>query len=507
MADKSTMLCAPLSPSFTASPTGNIDSGLISGLSNLSCKVSSTRSILDNKATPIPPQSQATNVTQQGLLAPTPASTGLHSMHDHCSILNTSTTLTPNSKFARGILSTLEQYEQPSEFLHCLRIMVGVLSAETATTIPEELVSEMVYYLTLFNSVLAQAQHSPTPKQYLEQPRIYRQMEYFTSILWRMVDATHTIYFPHTTFPSPPVNILDEDAYGFWKASIQPLYTEGIVIDSEDFLNAIKQEFQKPESGVILDECLRQELLFYLDPIDCGVVTVFKFMAFANFFRPFRDCIQNMHQFHNCLWFRGYVSYPEGQQILVAQPRGSFVLHFPQHCPCPLALTCVTNNESTSCTSTLIDRYSPMLLSTEGIRLRWCKDVQVPCVINFSWNRVFFGLMTFEEAEELLSLQPVGTYLLRLSHSSPGWFVIAYVSPNRKVLQLKVAVKPNGFESGKKVFATLSEVVSCYSNFLKDVSFLSKFQQDTRIIHAKMKRLIALHNKENCKILVSSSSV
>jgi len=311
-----------------------------------------------------------------------------------------------------------------------------------------------------------------------------------------MVDATHAVYFPQTIFPNPPVNIIDEDACGFWKANLHA-YSGGIFIDSEDFLSFVKLEFEKPENGVILDECLRQELMFYLDPIDCGVVTIFKFMAFANFFRPFKDCVQNMHQFHNCLWFRGYVSYPEGQQILAAQPKGSFILHFPQHCPCPLALTCESRLEpSSSCTSVLIDRYSPMLLSTEGIRLKWCKDVQSPCVINFSWNRVFFGLMTFEEAEELLNIQPTGTYLLRLSHSSPGWFVIAYVAPTRKVLQLKVAVKPNGFESGKKLFATLSEVVNCYSNFLKDVSFLSKFQQDARIIQAKMKKLLA-HNQES----------
>jgi len=314
------------------------------------------------------------------------------------------------------------------------------------------------------------------------------------------VDAVHIIYFPQTSFPKPPVNILDEDAYEFWK-SLQVPCSEGVIVDSDEFVASLKQYFENSGNGVRIDESLRQELMAFLDPIDCGVVTIFKFVAFANFFRPFSDCIQNMHQFHNCLWFRGYVSFSEGQQLLATQPKGSFILHFAQHCPWPLSLTCV---EASS--SVVIDRYSPMLLSTEGIRLKWCKDVQIPYEVNFSWNRAFFGLMTFEEAEELLNIQPVGTYLLRLSHSSPGWFVIAYVAATRKVLQLKVALKPDGlFESGKKLFATLSEVINSYSNFLKNVSFISKFQQDTRIIDAKMRKLLSTHKEKlsNCKKAVA----
>ena len=35
-------------------------------------------------------------------------------------------------------------------------------------------------------------------------------------------------------------------------------------MDGEDFLGFVKQNFEKPENGVIIDECVRQELMFYL---------------------------------------------------------------------------------------------------------------------------------------------------------------------------------------------------------------------------------------------------
>jgi len=296
----------------------------------------------------------------------------------------------PNTKFAHGILSTLEQYSQPDEFLYCMKILIFILGSDFSSLIPEEMVSEIVYYLSLFNNIIAQALHNSSPKEFMDQPRIYRQLEYFTSIFWRMVDAMHDIYFPHVCFPNVPVHILDPGAQEFWK-SLSPL--EGTIADDDAFVASIKQYFEKSDTGVIIDESVRQELMFFLDPIECGVITIFKFAAFVNFFRPFKDCIQNMHQFHNCLWFRGYVSYSEGHQILAAQPKGTFLLHFAQHCPCPLVLTCATQPDSSF--STLIDRYSPMLLSTEGIRQKWCKDAQVPCEINFSWNRVFFWVNEF----------------------------------------------------------------------------------------------------------------
>jgi len=242
--------------------------------------------------------------------------------------------------------------------------------------------------------------------------------------------------------------------------------------------------------SVKLDESLRQELMYYLDPSDCGIVTIFKFMPFANFFRPFRDCVSNMHQLRNCPWFRGYLSKEEAGQVLVLRDRGTFLLHYSGHYPDRLTLSHVPFELKGSHIEN-IDRYSPLLLSVEGVRQKWFKQAQIPYEVDFSWNGAFFGLMSFEEAEELLATQPIGTYLLRLSHSSPGWFVVAYVSQNRKVLQLKIAVLHQGFESGKRQFATLHQLVSSYSSVLKSVSFLSKFQQDTRMVADKVKRILA----------------
>jgi len=286
----------------------------------------------------------------------------------------------------------------------------------------------------------------------------------------------------------PLLESIDKDANNFWTsvASRQNLY----YVDCEVFVEALKTYLSNNGSFVKFDECLRQELMYYLDPGDSGIVTIFKFIPFANFFLPFRDSLSHMHQLRNCPWFRGYLSKEEASQVLVLRERGTFLLHFAGHYPERLTLSHVPF-ELKGCHIDNIDRYSSCMLSVEGVRQKWFKQAQIPYEVDFSWNGAFFGLMSFEEAEELLATQPVGTYLLRLSHSSPGWFVVAYVSQNRKVLQLKIAALHQGFESAKKQFNTLHQLVSNYASVLKSVSFLSKFQQDTRMVADKVKRILA----------------
>lgn len=178
------------------------DSGFINGLSKLSCKEASAAEIST---------SNLHNTQDNGANR----DKGESAMAFHKSVNGSS----PNTKFACGILSSLEQYSQPEEFLYCMRILIFILGSDFSSKIPEEIVSEIVYYLSLFNNIIAQALHNSSPKEFMEQPRIYRQMEYFTSIFWRMVDATRSIYFPQVSFPNAPVQSLEPAAQDFWKST------------------------------------------------------------------------------------------------------------------------------------------------------------------------------------------------------------------------------------------------------------------------------------------------
>lgn len=86
----------------------------------------------------------------------------------------------------------------------------------------------------------------------------------------------------------------------------------------------------------------------------------------------------------------------------------------------------------------------------------------------------FYGFLSSKEAEILLHFQPVGTYLFRLSQTSPGAFALTFVhSPQRVVNILFKSAQPDGFvvrdeNSQKEVtFQNFQEIISYYQGSLK----------------------------------------
>jgi hypothetical protein len=223
-----------------------------------------------------------------------------------------------NVQLAYNTLTTLQQNDQPLELTLCIKNVHTIL-ANHNKEIPAEFISEMIHYLTLFYNLLQLGLRTPKPTLYFEQPRIYRQLEYFSCILWRMMTCACTVYLS-----SQRVRILEEallesmdsDANTFWHSAASRPYS--FFMDCETFMDALKTYLVSSGSYVKLDESLRQELMYYLgkwfknhdscsiwnvlfadilvflDPGDSGIVTIFKFMPFATFFRPFRDCVSNV---------------------------------------------------------------------------------------------------------------------------------------------------------------------------------------------------------------------
>lgn len=58
----------------------------------------------------------------------------------------------------------------------------------------------------------------------------------------------------------------------------------------------------------------------------------------------------------------------------------------------------------------------------------------------------FHGFLSFEEANEVLRQCPVGTFLIRFSQSAATALALAFVSPSREVVQVRIdAVPGRGF--------------------------------------------------------------
>jgi hypothetical protein len=92
-------------------------------------------------------------------------------------------------------------------------------------------------------------------------------------------------------------------------------------------------------------------------------------------------------------------------------------------------------------------------------------------------NRWFHGFLTSEEAERLLELQQIGTYLIRFSRSQMGSFALAFVDGTRRINHTLIHFcPPNGYSinendaqgESNRVFNNLEALIRHYNYILKN---------------------------------------
>jgi len=92
-------------------------------------------------------------------------------------------------------------------------------------------------------------------------------------------------------------------------------------------------------------------------------------------------------------------------------------------------------------------------------------------------NRWFHGFLTSEEAERLLELQQIGTYLIRFSRSQMGSFALAFVDGTRRINHTLIHFcPPNGYSinendaqgESNRVFNNLESLIRHYNYILKN---------------------------------------
>jgi len=235
------------------------------------------------------------------------------------------------------------------------------------------------------------------------------------------------------------------------------------------------------------DEGVQRELKSILDPSNCGAVTIFKFSALTNLTRPFQQCLSNVHQLKSCPWFHGYVSKEDAELLLKGKSPGTFLFHILDPHPSTLYLLYVTPTNTFQ--SETIQCFTPSVISIPDLKKEY-PNLTFPYVQDISWSNSFFGSISYEDAQELLTGQPMGAYLMRLSKSSPGSFVIAYVATEGKVHQIKIDWQGHQFIINQRAYVSLKLAVKSYQDTFRISSYLSKHEPNILPIAEKLRRTV-----------------
>jgi len=106
-----------------------------------------------------------------------------------------------------------------------------------------------------------------------------------------------------------------------------------------------------------------------------------------------------------------------------------------------------------------------------------------PLKIDIFLRRALFGTISYDAANDLLSRQGAGTYLVRFSRSSPGKLDLAYLTEDRKVHHMIITVGQQGLFIDDKMYGNLGEITQTYSEYFKTRScFSSEYQTLKKIL-------------------------
>eukprot|EP01112_Ceratiomyxa_fruticulosa_P021921 TRINITY_DN7880_c0_g1_i1.p1 TRINITY_DN7880_c0_g1~~TRINITY_DN7880_c0_g1_i1.p1 ORF type:complete len:841 (+),score=148.47 TRINITY_DN7880_c0_g1_i1:819-3341(+) len=332
--------------------------------------------------------------------------------------------------------------------------------------------------------------------KYIQQPIVHRQLEQIYSILQRMTSTYQQTYLKNTYgFSFPPCNankeFLDQDAWNMWRYYAGP---EALYMDWDEFVNSVQQFAASLASPIALDDAAREELRSLLDPALCGSVSVYKFAALTNLTQPFANCLSNILSLRRCFYFHGYVSLGDAELLLKGKAPGTYLLHIADPNPFRLCLQYVS--PASTIMYEMIPCFSMNLVSPLEIK-RIFPNCSNPYSQEISWDGSFFGSINYEDTQELLTGQRTGTYLIRLSQSTPGSFVIGYVSGEGKVHQVKVDWQGSQFSMNNKNYANLKTAILGYRQTFSIPSCLSKHQNNIQSIITRLRAMLQEVPMEN----------
>jgi len=188
---------------------------------------------------------------------------------------------------------------------------------------------------------------------------------------------------------------------------------------TDQFNRQLKKEREEEE----------QQLRTIIDYSKTGSVTRYKFQEFLKGFGPLESCAANVKRVVAAEWFHGFISANESKKFLEHQGVGTFLIRFSGSRPGSFVLDYVrevghvrsvrlsghlgggfaaaseggTTELVFKSLHDLVDTYTRMGVLTKPFST---------ALTHKSW---FFGDVTSEEAETLLTGLPLGTFLIRFS--------------------------------------------------------------------------------------------
>eukprot|EP01116_Phalansterium_solitarium_P000643 TRINITY_DN10485_c0_g1_i1.p1 TRINITY_DN10485_c0_g1~~TRINITY_DN10485_c0_g1_i1.p1 ORF type:complete len:913 (+),score=258.32 TRINITY_DN10485_c0_g1_i1:60-2798(+) len=231
--------------------------------------------------------------------------------------------------------------------------------------------------------------------------------------------------------------------------------------------------------GLQLTRADEESLRTIIDASNTGRVTRFKFQEFLEGFGPLECCVQNVSSITQAAWFRGFTSAVVAKRLLELHPVGTFLIRFSSSVPGNFVLDYVkdpghvrsvrlwahpdggfaaktegssTNQKVFKSIQELVDTYGTMGILTTPF------SSSLP---DMPW---FYGEVSSQEAEELLSSRPAGTFLIRFSQNQ-GCFAASFVGTAGEIKKGLITKYPGGgfqVNAQGRIFPTLDDLVQHY---------------------------------------------
>eukprot|EP00027_Filamoeba_sp_ATCC50430_P017426 CAMPEP_0168575158 /NCGR_PEP_ID=MMETSP0413-20121227/19500_1 /TAXON_ID=136452 /ORGANISM="Filamoeba nolandi, Strain NC-AS-23-1" /LENGTH=857 /DNA_ID=CAMNT_0008608619 /DNA_START=494 /DNA_END=3067 /DNA_ORIENTATION=+ len=194
------------------------------------------------------------------------------------------------------------------------------------------------------------------------------------------------------------------------------------------------------------------EIQTILDNGDTGYVSQYKFAEFLKGFGPFRLCLKNVKTTLAQRWFHGFLSSREAELLFknCVEPEGTFLVRFSKSKPGSFALAFVVRGglvkhiliESRMPESFRVSESEQTKSARDFASLQQIVDyynfvLKTPYTNTLSVQPWFHGDIDTNEANELLRMERIGTYLIRFS--SKECFAASFVDAQRVVRHVLIA--------------------------------------------------------------------
>jgi len=284
------------------------------------------------------------------------------------------------------------------------------------------------------------------------------------------VRPIESIYGSVTTYVARENMIKDWGGRKFWIDS----FGETLMVEWEKFINMLKSKVEP------FGQIEEKQLQSILDHSDTGYVSQYKFSEFLRGFGPVDKCISNMKKVLNEKWFHGFLSSREVQLLLQTgrEPDGTFLIRFSKSKAGSFALAFLKDGEVRHI---LIESNMPhglqiseqqqqktakVFRSLHEIVEHYGYVLKYPYISALPSRVWFHGDLSSEEANETLTGEKAGTFLIRFSAS--GAFAASFVDSRGEVRHVLIeTVDKNNFRvnsgEGQTIsFTDIQELVNHY---------------------------------------------